>query len=42
MDNLVIPTPEFELTLPISREKVQYRPFLVREERMMMVLKEEK
>ena len=40
MDNLVIPTPEFELTLPISREKVQYRPFLVREERMMMVLKE--
>ena len=40
--DLVIPTPEFELTLPISKQKVQYRPFLVKEERMMMVLKESK
>tara|TARA_R100001510_G_C7655770_1_gene215129 strand:+ start:3944 stop:4654 length:711 start_codon:yes stop_codon:yes gene_type:complete len=40
MNNIVIPAPEFELKLPISGETVRYRPFLVREERMMMILKE--
>ena len=40
MDNLVIPTPEFELKLPISKQTVKYRPFLVKEEKELMVLKE--
>ena len=40
MNNLVLPTPEFELKLPISGDVVRYRPFLVKEERMMMILKE--
>jgi|TARA_Y100000114_G_scaffold38349_1_gene34047 hypothetical protein len=35
-----IKTPEYELTLPISKEVVTYRPFLVREEKMFMMLKE--
>lgn len=38
--DLVIPTPEFELKLPISKQTVKYRPFLVKEERVMLVLKE--
>mgnify|MGYP003126825186 CR=1 FL=1 len=40
MNNLVLPTPEFELKLPISGDVIRYRPFLVKEERMMMILKE--
>ena len=28
-----IKTPEYDLTLPISKEVVTYRPFLVREEK---------
>ncbi len=42
MDKLVIPTPEFSLKLPISGETVKYRPFLVREEKLLLMLKEAK
>ena len=42
MENLVIPTPEFSLKLPISGHTIRYRPFLVREEKLMLTLKEAK
>ena len=42
MENLVLPTPEFSLNLPIAGKTVKYRPFLVREEKLMLVLKEPK
>lgn len=42
MDKIVIPTPEFSLKLPISGETVKYRPFLVREEKLLLMLKEAK
>ena len=42
MENLVLPTPEFSLNLPIAGKTVKYRPFLVREEKLMLVLKEAK
>ena len=37
-----IKTPEYVIELPISKQKVTYRPFLVREEKMFMMLKEAK
>ena len=40
--DLVIPTPEFELKLPISKQTVKYRPFLVREEKVLLMLKSQK
>ena len=42
MEKFVIPTPEFSLRLPISGENVKYRPFLVKEEKLFLMLKESK
>lgn len=33
-------TPVFNLTLPISGDKIKYRPFLVKEEKILLVAKE--
>ena len=33
-------TPRYELTLPSTGEKVQYRPFLVKEEKLLLIAKE--
>ena len=33
----VIETPRYELTLPSQDVKVQYRPFLVKEEKILMM-----
>ena len=35
-----LPTPEFTITLPISQQLVRYRPFLVKEEKVFLILKE--
>ena len=32
-----INTPTYELTLPSNRKKVKYRPFLVREEKILVL-----
>ena len=32
-----INTPTYELTLPSNRKKVRYRPFLVREEKILVL-----
>jgi hypothetical protein len=34
--------PTFELTLPSSGEKIRYRPFLVKEEKILLIAKESK
>ena len=33
-------TPEFKLTLPSTQEEVRYRPFLVREQKILMIAQE--
>ena len=38
----VIETPRYELTLPSQDVKVQYRPFLVKEEKVLMMAMETK
>ena len=38
----VIETPRYELTLPSQDVKVQYRPFLVKEEKILMMAMESK
>ena len=42
MEKFVLPTPEFSLKLPIAGTTVKYRPFLVREEKLLLLLKESK
>ena len=37
-----IETPRYELTLPSQDVKVQYRPFLVKEEKILLVAMESK
>lgn len=38
----LISIPEYTLTLPISKEKIKYRPFLVKEQRVLLQSQEEK
>ena len=38
----VIETPRYELTLPSQDVKVQYRPFIVKEEKILMMAMESK
>ena len=33
----IVETPRYELTLPSQETKVQYRPFLVKEEKMLYI-----
>ena len=35
-----ITQPEFEITLPVIKKKIKFRPFLVREEKVLLVGKE--
>ena len=35
-----ITQPEFEITLPVLQKKVKFRPFLVKEEKVLLVGKE--
>ena len=35
-----IVTPSYELNLPSSGKKIKYRPFLVKEEKLMLTIKE--
>ena len=42
MNKFVVPTPEFSLKLPVSGKVVRYRPFLVKEEKLLLMLKESK
>ena len=35
-----ITQPEFEITLPVIKRKVKFRPFLVKEEKILLVGKE--
>ena len=35
-------TPQYELVLPVSKQKVKYRPFLVKEEKILLMANEEK
>ena len=35
-----ITQPEFEITLPVIQRKVKFRPFLVREEKVLLIGKE--
>ena len=35
-------TSKYELTLPSTGEKVEYRPFLVKEEKILMTAQQEK
>ena len=35
-------TPEYELTLPSTNEKIRYRPFLVKEEKILLTAMESK
>ena len=37
-----VETPRFELTLPSQDTKVQFRPFLVKEEKILLVAMESK
>lgn len=36
-----IETPVFKATLPVSGEEIQYRPFLVKEEKILLIAKEQ-
>ena len=36
----IVETPRYELTLPSQETKVQYRPFLVKEEKLLLVATE--
>ena len=38
----IIETPRYELTLPSQDIKVQYRPFLVKEEKILLMAMESK
>lgn len=38
----VLNTPTYSLTIPSTKKKVKYRPFLVREEKIMLLVKESK
>ena len=33
-------TPNYELVLPSTGEKIKYRPFLVKEQKLLMIAKE--
>ena len=35
-----ISTPTYELTLPSTKKKIKYRPFLVREEKVLIIAME--
>ncbi len=35
-----IATPQYELTLPSTKQKVKYRPFLVKEEKVLVLAME--
>ena len=35
-------TPTYELVLPSTGEKIKYRPFLVKEQKMLMIAQESK
>ena len=37
----VVKTPKYELTLPSSKQKISYRPFLVKEEKILLIAMEE-
>ena len=32
--------PEFEITLPVIKRKIKFRPFLVKEEKLLLIGKE--
>jgi hypothetical protein len=38
----IIATPTYELTLPSTKKKIKYRPFLVKEEKMLLLAMESK
>ena len=38
----IIATPKYELTLPSTGKKVKYRPFLVKEEKILLLANETK
>jgi len=42
LSNLIPTTPSYELTLPSNGNKIEYRPFLVKEEKVLLIASESK
>ena len=38
----VVATPTYDLTLPVSEKKIKFRPFLVKEEKILLIASESK